>query len=1459
MKTREFQEWVWVGLSSLLLGAGTVLPTQGESLERAFARPPASARPWTYWMWMDGNLSREGITADLEAMQRAGLGGVIIMEVDVGIPKGPVQFMQAEWRALFKHVVAEAERLGLQITLNAGPGWTGSGGPWVKPEQSMQHLVASAIVISGPTNFHATLPQPAPRKPYFGTGGLPAELLKAQSEFYRDVAVLAFPSPTGKEWIADIEHKALYVRDPFSSMPGVKPFIPTSADYPAVPEGAAIASADIFDLTDCLDAQGSLKWTAPPGQWTLLRFGRTSTGANTRPAPAPGLGLECDKFDKAALEAHFEQFVGRLLSEVGPKRRPDAGWTSLHIDSWEMGAQNWTARFREEFKQRRGYDLLRYLPAYTGRVVDSREITERFLWDVRQTAQELVLENHAQHLKTLAHRNGFGLSIEPYDMNPTADLNLGAVADVPMCEFWANCFETWFSCFEAASIAHTGGQRIVAAESFTSDDKERWQFHPGNLKALGDWAFCAGVNRIAFHRYAHQPWLDRWPGMTMGPYGVHWERTQTWWDMVGEFHRYLARCQFLLRQGETVADILYLTPEGAPLAFRPPASAVHGHPPDRREYNFDACSPETLIARATVKRGQIVFPGGTSYRLLALPVVDTMTPRLLRKVKELVRAGATVYGAPPRKSPSLTAYPQCDAEVQTLAREIWGGLGVPAFAGSSSRPPEGGTPSREFRLGRGRVVWNVGAWQAGEPDAPVSGSLQEAKWIWFKEGSPPTTAPAGRRHFRRALVLPAGELESARIALTADNAFTLWINGRKIGAGDDFTVVQEFDVATSLRPGTNLLAVMAENGGDQPNPAGWIASLRVRLRDGQTFEVHSDSSWQAAARVTRDWQSSTASDSDWSAALELGAFGMSPWGRPARGEVFPEVHPDYNRLAAVLRADGVPPDFESDGPLRYTHRRDGGSDIYFVANRSAETCVATAAFRVRGKAPELWNPLTGTIRRAQTWEEREGRTFVPLKFEAQDSLFVVFRQSARPLARAAAGRNWDEFTAVAEVGGPWEVQFQPGRGAPGMLRLERLGDWSQHPDAGVRFFSGVATYRTTFVRNPESEIRGPKCWLDLGRVEVMARVRLNGTEAGTVWKPPFRVDLGKALKPGTNVLEIQVANLWPNRLIGDTGLPEEQRVAWTTWNPFTKDSPLLASGLLGPVTIVTTRDGASQTGAGRPQRAASPQRGLAPVRPFFAFCMDTHDAKKRSLSEQAVLLEELGYDGAGHLWLDGLEERIKTLDAQGLKLFQVYLRLDISPGAQEPYDPRLNDKLPLLQGRDAMLAVLVSGGRPSDETLDERAVSLLRELADRARPYGVRVALYPHVNDWLERVEDAVRVAKKVDRANLGVMFNLCHWLKVGEEGQLRSVLRQAKPHLLAVSINGSDHAAEIRAGTGLWIAPLDSGAFDPLDLLRALDEIGYRGPVGLQCYGIPGDARLHLERSMKAWRRLNDPSRSFR
>ena len=1099
-------------LLSLCLVVYCVRTVAGD-LPSQFAAPPASAKPWVYWYFMDGNLDRAGMTADLDAMQKAGIGGAIFLEVNLGLPRGPVDFMSPTWLDLVAHAVHEADRRNIQIAMGAGPGWCGTGGPWITPDLAMQDLVGSATNVVGPGVFSATLPQPLPREPFFGENTLTPELKKEWREFYRDTAVLAFRTVDTTNRIGDIDEKALYYRAPFSSQAGVKPFLPGLENISTRPAADAIQLADEVDLTKRLSSDGHLDWNIPPGRWTLMRFGRALTGQTTRPAPMPGLGFESDKFDRAALDAHFAADVQKLLDKTGPRTNPAGGLTMLHFDSWEMNSQNWSPHFPAEFLKRRGYEPLKYLPALTGRVVGSPEISERFLWDLRRTAQELVVENHVGHLKQLAHKNGLTLSVEPYDMNPAGDLTLGRVADVPQCEFWNLGFDSEYSVIEAASIAHTGGRKIVAAEAFTSNPGEDWQACPATLKAQGDWAFCAGVNRFDFHRFQAQPGTNRWPGMTMGPYGVHWDRTQTWWSMVPAYHEYLTRCQFLLQQGVNVADVCFLAGEGAPYVFRPPDSATSGHPADHGGYNFDGCAPETLLERAEVKNGKIVFPGGTAYRILVLPEQRTMTPALLRKIESLVRAGATVFGPPPAASPSLEDYPRCDRTIKNMAKELWGDCdGQTVFA---------------HACGQGRVVWRQ----------------------------------------------------------------------------------------TEVKP-------MAEYG-------------------------------------------------------------------------------DFAAVTNVLQTMGVAPDFASDGPVRFTHRRDGDTDIYFLANREAQAVETSCLFRVAGRPPELWNPETGEISTLPIYAANGNGISVPLRFEENGSCFVVFRppikhfdpvigfsregRPANPPTRrsliqilkarygvpgdvvrtrdvraklqalldrsgntfqvgklaegddpaygtvktlvveysvagqpsVASGRDPEMINLVAgtaaparaaevrrdrsgrleiaawkpghyeiniagekplaadivaapaalEIRGDWEVRFPPCWGAPAAISLNHLISLSESTNAGVKYFSGTATYTNSFDWNPVAKTGTSESWLDLGAVQVMADVKLNGHELGVLWHPPFRVNITGALLPGRNSLEIQVADLWPNRMIGDAALPAAEQFTWSSYMPFNKNSPLPKSGLLGPVKI----------------------------------------------------------------------------------------------------------------------------------------------------------------------------------------------------------------------------------------------------------------------------------------------------
>ncbi|KQS36768.1 glycosyl hydrolase [Pedobacter sp. Leaf194] len=697
MKDRHFcLKGSTLAICLILFLSGCWTKRSFDSLNAGFKNPPNSSKPGVYWYFMDGNISKSGITKDLEAMKTSGIGSVIFLEVNVGIPRGNIDFLSEKWQNLFTFAVDECERLGIEMTLGVGPGWTGSGGPWVKLPQSMQHLVASTTRVSGGTKEIIKLPIPDPKKPYFGKGTFTPELEKQWRDFYEDVAVLAFQTPDTGPKIDDADEKALYYRAPYSSVKGTKQFLPSVAAFQKSPIGTSIPKNGIIDLTHLLQQDGVLNWNPPTGNWTIMRFGRRNNGAVTRPAPVPGLGFEADKFDTAAIKSHLDNYAGKLIGRAGKPRTASAGGlTMLHMDSWEMGAQNWTPKFREEFKTRRGYDPQPFYPVYLGNIVESREISERFLWDLRQTAMELVLENHAGYIKKYAKEYGLGLSIEPYDMNPTADMELGSIADVVMAEFWSPGFyNTSFGAYEASSIAHIKGQSLVPAEAFTAGKKEGFTQYPGSMKNQTDWAFGAGINKLYFHTFQHQSLPDNLkPGMTMGQYGVHWDRNQTWWPMVGAYHDYVSRSQFLLQQGRNVADVLYLSPEGSPHVFKAPDTDFEGEPyfPDKKGYGFDGCAPSQLYA-AKVVNSRIVFPSGAGYKILVMPFSYTITPRLLQKIYELIKSGATVVGIPPKRAPGLTDFPNSDVKIKSLVQKIWNTGHIP---GSQT----------QLNVGKGKIIW----------------------------------------------------------------------------------------------------------------------------------------------------------------------------------------------------------------------------------------------------------------------------------------------------------------------------------------------------------------------------------------------------------------------------------------------------------------------------------------------------------------------------------------------------------------------------------------------------------------------------------------------------------------------------------------------------------------------------------------------------------------------------------
>ena len=992
-----------------------------DSLVAGFQKPPHAAKPWVFWFWINGNISKDGITADLEALHSAGVGGVLWMEVSgmSWAPDGPVPGGSPQWHECIQWALRECARLGMEFDLTVDFGY-GSGGPHITPDRSMQKLYWSEAELTGGRKVDQVLPRPAVEKKLSawlrpGASINPKVLEQIErTDSYRDIAVLALPVPATAK-ARNYRIPEIKIKD------GTSWLLPKVRASDAMAPEAATPLAGVVDLTAQMAPDGRLTWDAPPGEWLVLRCGHDSNFKMTRPCPNTAIGLECDRLAPTGIETHYDGFLKRIYTEAGPL----AGQvlTHVHVDSWEAGGQNWTATFPAEFRQRRGYDVRPWLPVLTGRVVGNAELSERFLWDMRQTVSELIRDNYSCRLRELSRPFGIKFSNESYGHLCIDNLVYGGASDFPISEFWAvgdGLFPNARGGYEAstkalASVAHTYGKPVVGAESFTSD--RGWRDHPFLLKAMGDRKYCEGLNRVIFHLSAHQAYSNMIPGLTHRKWGEHIQRFNTWFPYMQPWMDYLTRCQYLLQQGSFVADVCYFPGEGAPLNV----DQIKLDLPTG--YDYDHCSSE-MVLHLGVQDGRLVLPSGASYRYLLLPNTDRLTVPLAKKIRALADAGARIIGGPRLKgSPSLTDLPRGDAEIETLAA-----------------------------------------------------------WLW----------------------------------------------------------------------------------------------------DGQ--------------RITT--------------------------GKP---------------LAEVFAQDKLAPDFDGKD-LSYIHRRVGETDVFFVANGQAKDVERLCSFRVNGRRPELWQPETGQIRPAILFEEAGGVTRVPLALGPCGSIFVVFRSGAaaerqvsitqggkeilrfaqpRPAGNAeeASGafdfmnglfRQSGDYSVRTDAGqtrrfsvalpspqpitGPWQVTFDPKWGGPAKpVTFDKLGDWSKHPDAAIRYYSGTAIYRTAFTY-PTARTN-QQLFLDLGALEVMARVRLNGQDCGIAWKPPYLLDITRAVRAGGNDLEISAVNLWINRMIGDEQLPLdanwkdfETLLEWPDWfkngqprpsgrytfsscRHYRKDSPLVPSGLLGPVTL----------------------------------------------------------------------------------------------------------------------------------------------------------------------------------------------------------------------------------------------------------------------------------------------------
>lgn len=1074
----------------LVLGlTGIVLAGEVESLQRSFETPPKSAAPFTWWHWVDGNVTKEGITKDLEALQEVGVGGVLLFDVGMNLPAGKVLFGSDEWWDALNHAMKESARLGLDFGAFNCAGFSQSGGPWITPEMSMKKLVFSQVEV--PKAGKVKLPQP-----------------KSKLKFYRDVVIVAYPKPakqamlnawnlkSGQRHI--VQHDGLYRE--LKKTPGT----------PEPPVGNTIPTDRVVLLDSSLLHGDELKWDPPAeGKWVLMRVGYTTTARQIHPAVETGKGLECDKLDAKVVRFHLKAYMAKVRER---SLKIDGNpFRYLQSESWECRVQDWTARMDADFKERTGYDLRVYFPLIlTGQIMGSVEESEKVLWDWRRYLADRIADYYYGEIHRFAKENGLihmgentGKQQYMYD-----SVRYHRFSDIPMGEFWRTD-DLRVDNKHAASSAHITGRNRVAAEAFTS--RASLNHHPAAMKALADRAFAAGVNFFVFHTYAHQPY-ELTPGFTMGQWGHDFHRHNTWFKPGKAWIDYLRRCQSMLQAGRPVSDILVFTGEDIPnyLGFRNEQVS-----PVPAGYDYDGCDWDALKT-AQIEQGDIVLTSGTRYKLLVLPDSDKLRLPVAQKLKELVQSGATILASGFSDSPSWAEKGTASKMVSKIGRELFG-------------------PVQDRSVGSGRIL-------SMSIDKALK-TIGLAPDFYIPEPSAADSFVYIHRETETADIYFVANIGTGAHDVTP----VFRVSGKRpecwdpySGTISDFPVFkqtgEQTEVPMRFEPGDSVFVVFSK-----PADVNHLSDFKL-IYSGHSGDLIKQAVYKAVNGAGQKDVTQLLNSMSRNGTLDFPVNNQTLGGDPA---------PRKKKVLVV--------EYWQDG----TTRTETFQEMKRVRIGADQEVPEYLLFQ-KGLVPEL-------------------HAFAPASFEFMTNAGKVKKiRVSEPPATVALSR-------------PWSLEFIEGPARPASLELEKLISWTEHPDFDVKYFSGTATYRNAFELSPDACAADKAVYLSLGEVHEMAEVILNGKSLGVLWKAPFRLDISKYVKVGSNKLELRVTNIWANRLIGDARFPPEFKVGkgnknygvkkWPAWFPdfsqrkekrrvtFSTAEPkranqrLSPSGLIGPVRI----------------------------------------------------------------------------------------------------------------------------------------------------------------------------------------------------------------------------------------------------------------------------------------------------
>ncbi len=1114
---------------SLLCAAALSAPAQQSLTPEGFRTPSPENHTAAWWHWMDGDITREGITKDLEAMKAQGITNATVLNIYrlIGVEGCQnVKFNSPEWFAMFRHAVEEADRLGIEIGAANCDGWSESGGPWISPELSMKQYTWRKTFVKG-NGREQTI---SLAKPYFkerfyrdvkvvayrdaapnsfvqaapkitANGGYPLETLIKSHKYHDETRhidlfdefpadILIDGNPTTGLTLSDDRTVRLDFAKPFTAeqlqiyilvsaakfpipvkievsddalnYSEVATVFPTAANslqklsFPKTASrhwrltvneklsattlselcllkagergvwdsapGVAVASAeDVIDLSDKMSPDGTLRWSAPKGNWTIIRFGYTSNGKFNHPASPQGVGLECDKMDTTALNVHFAAYPQKLIEAAG--EYSGRTFTYFLVDSWECGQQNWTAAFPEEFRSRRGYDLTPYIPVLCGERIGGRELSDAFVHDFDKTRGELVLDNYFKHLADLCHRAGMKLYSEGIyggsSMPPVDVLKSYKYCDVPMTEFWAQASE-----YREWPITHTPGnytghsiphhvpliygKPVIGSEAFTG--MALYSDSPIDLKLYGDQVYTLGVNRMILHSYVHQP-TDRRPGVTLGIYGQTFNRNNLWFNYSDGFFATEARIQYMLQAGDVRCDALVYMGDSLPNAELKESELDRLLPPNTK---FQYINQETLLERISVRDGRLYLDGKHPFKYMMLRG-DKMDIETIRCIGKLVDGGAVIYGQKPVSTLSLVNYEAETAELCDIASRLWDSGKVIT---DLKRLEKSFSPDLIVRgVDIDGLLYNHKA--QGELDYYYVVNKDNSSAVNFEASF---DIDSGRPEIWDPM---SGETREQMMYINSD--------GRTI-------------VPMSLQPRQGVFVVFRKGGDRQQH---------IRRLIGIDGEI-----------------------------------------------LFPNESGDFSRaLPEAYR-----------GPDGEIHLRDLKAGSYVLGYSD----VLSSRVDIAAPSRVVLNGTVGTM-----------------TFEDEPVLGTV------------------------NIGG-----F---RNLTGAL------------DPMVKYYSGVITYRTEAIL-PEGFVReGSRVLISIPAFGSTARLTVNGHTLETIWDPYYKADITEYVKAGCNELTIVVTNPWRNRLVGDkAGVPSSQKL-WTTSPLQQKHIPpqqiiheytlLYPSGISSPITI----------------------------------------------------------------------------------------------------------------------------------------------------------------------------------------------------------------------------------------------------------------------------------------------------